>query len=98
MMPFDSSSSVEQICDRVLLTSNYFNLILSVEKNLRDQNLFCSSNFRAYRVNVRVEGIRSHHTLLRISCWVKLTVSRLMFGPPPLVTLIKELVKIPNNL
>ena len=32
MMPFDSSSSVEQICDRVLLTRNYFNLLSSVEK------------------------------------------------------------------
>ena len=32
MMPFDSSSSVEKLYDKVLLTGNFFNLLSSVEK------------------------------------------------------------------
>ena len=31
-MPFDSSSSVEKLYDKVLLTGNFFNLLSSVEK------------------------------------------------------------------
>ena len=60
--------------------------------------MFCSSRCRSYMVNVQVEGISSHHTLWKLSCWIKVTVSRLMFGPTPLITLIMKIFKLPNNL
>ena len=56
------------------------------------------SNFCSYRLNVRAEGISSHHTLRKICCWVKVTISRLVFGPLLLITFISQFLKLLNNI
>ena len=57
-----------------------------------------ASHFRYYRVNMQVERIRSHHTLIKLSCYVKVTVSGFKFGPLPHITVIRQLFKLLDNL
>ena len=59
MMHFDSSLSVELICDRFSLTRNPFNFLLYIEKRARLESIY-SSHLRSHSVSVQVEGIISH--------------------------------------
>ena len=60
--------------------------------------MFFTSNFYYYRVIVRFEGISSHHALQELSCYVKVTVGGIIFGPPPLIIFIWKSFKLPDNL
>ena len=57
IMLFDSSSPVELTWDKV---SSFF---LICRTNVGVRNLIHTSRFRSYSVNVKVEGISSHHTI-----------------------------------
>ena len=52
------------------------------------------SHLRYYRSNVKIE---SHHTLRKLSCWIK-TVGRYIFGPLPHIPLIRYLLELFNNI
>ena len=60
--------------------------------------MFRSCHFCSYMVNMRVEGIISHHTLHKLSFWVKFTVIRLIFAALLLVNFIRQVFKLPDNL
>ena len=66
--------------------------------NVINNNLFHTSKFNYYRVNVGIEGISSCHTLLKMSFWVKVTVSKIMFEPPHLIPFIRQFIKLPDNI
>ena len=57
-----------------------------------------ASNLHSYRVNVKIEGISSHHTLSKMYCYIKVNVSGFMFGPLPHTTLIRQLLKLIDNI
>ena len=65
IMIFDLPSSVEQTCDIFSSTRNFFLFVIVRRTNVRYQNVSLTSHFRSYRVNFRVEGIISHHTLCK---------------------------------
>ena len=97
IMLFDSSSSVEQTCNkffplRTLLIGYH------LQKNVQDKNLFSTSHFRYYRVNVQVQVVISCHTLYNLSFQVRVTVSRIMVGPHPLINFISQFLKLPDHI
>ena len=61
-------------------------------------NPFRVGHFRSYRVNMWIESIRYHHTLSKLYLWIKITISRLMFGPLQHINLIKQILKFLNNI
>ena len=70
-------------------------LIMSILRtHLRVIRLLCVCHLRFNRANMPIE---SHHTLSNLSCWIKVTISRFMFGPLPHIILISKLLKLFNN-
>ena len=67
----------------------------TLRTRLRFIHLLHVSHLRYYRANVWID---SHHTLSKISCQIKLSVGRFMFGPLTHITLIIRLLKFLDNL
>ena len=51
-----------------------------------------------YRFNMKIEGISFHNTLIKLSFWIKLTVSGFMFGPLPYITIIRQNFLLVDNI
>ena len=89
--------SVELTCHKFSSVMIPFDFLMSKEQTCR---IVIQSVLVIYVLwaNVKVKSISSQHTHSKLYLWINITVGRLMFGPLLHITLIRQLLKLLNNL